>query len=249
MSIQRVISIILVIMCLHISTLFARSSDSKNQHSNDNSHSQMHRPPSEVSILHPKTKLSREQGYNKGIFDTYVDSQESTLAAAVLESSVRPKTSRRQSQNVRQTRSIDRKKSRNGRKHNRNKSGRKKHKGLERMGLKRKSCPTRTEYVYKKTAEDVFGDTVDVYPVIQIGNLALDQYFYETFCDVEKCECAGVDTTKYESSCRTTHSYSYARIVKSGEIGWGLIKVRSGCSCVVNEKRRSGGMSIADLLT
>lgn len=108
-----------------------------------------------------------------------------------------------------------------------------------RLGLKQKSCPVRTEYVSKKTAEDIFGDIVDVYPVIHIANLALEQYFYESFCDVERCACAGVDNNKFKSSCQSTHSFTYAKVVKSGEIGWSYIQVRSGCSCVIQVKEQS----------
>jgi hypothetical protein len=105
-------------------------------------------------------------------------------------------------------------------------------------GQKQSACPTKSLYVIKKTALDIFEDKVDVYPVINMKNLAYDQGFYESFCDEENCNCLGIQRKKYKSSCQTTYSYTYARIVKGGEIGWGYIKIRSGCRCVVREKRR-----------
>jgi hypothetical protein len=128
------------------------------------------------------------------------------------------------------------------------KSVQKKRKRPQRLEISRQSCISRTKYVHKKTAEDVFGDTVDVYPVIIVGSLAIDQYFYESFCDEERCECVGINNKSYSSSCQTTHTYTYARIVKGGEIGWGLIKVRSGCSCEIEEKVSRSAFSIADLM-
>lgn len=143
------------------------------------------------------------------------------------------------------------------RKHRRNRSKkatdrknqRRRHKGLsrKRVELEQKSCPTRTNYVFKKTAEDIFGDKVDVYPVITTGNLAMDQYFYEIFCNIERCTCSGINSQRFKSSCKTTHSYTYAKIVKSGEIGWSYIKVRSGCSCVIQEKTATSAL-IEDLI-
>jgi hypothetical protein len=102
-----------------------------------------------------------------------------------------------------------------------------------------KSCPTKTIYASKSTAEDMFGQQVDVYPFITIGDLNLDQHFYETFCDVEKCKCGGINNKHFKSSCRTTYSLSFGRIVKGGEIGWSLIKLRTGCACQVKQKKKS----------
>lgn len=117
-----------------------------------------------------------------------------------------------------------------------------------RHGLRRHVCPSKTMYVFKTEAEDIFENTVKVHPVIQIKNLTIDQLFYESFCPEEKCNCGGVDKDKFMSSCETTYSYSYARVVKNGQIGWSFIKTRSGCSCVVRERSFSGTTSILDVL-
>lgn len=97
----------------------------------------------------------------------------------------------------------------------------------------RKSCPTQTTVSMKKTAQDIFGMIVDVHPFIIVGNLAMEQIFYETFCKVENCKCAGLSKRYSASRCHTTYTNVYARIIKSGKDGWGLIKVRSGCMCVL----------------
>ncbi|XP_045198767.2 neurotrophin-7-like [Mercenaria mercenaria] len=163
-----------------------------------------------------------------------------------------PETTARAKTNIRYDKQRvlkEKKKDRNVTKLLKVKRSRRKVKRHQSLGLKQKSCPTRTSYVSKKTAEDIFGNIVNVYPVIHIGKLALDQLFYESFCDVEKCSCAGVGSRKFKSSCQTTHSYTYARTVKSGEIGWSFIKVKSGCSCVIQEKKKNRYPSITDLLS
>lgn len=110
------------------------------------------------------------------------------------------------------------------------------HKIRESLGLRRRSCPATTSYVFKTEAEDIFGNIVEVHPVIHVGSLTISQYFYESYCHEEECMCRGAESTRFESSCETTHSYTYARVVKNGEAGWTYIKVRSGCSCVIREK-------------
>ncbi|XP_060601755.1 venom nerve growth factor-like [Ruditapes philippinarum] len=102
----------------------------------------------------------------------------------------------------------------------------------------RKLCPTKTTYGIKSTAEDMYGEKVTVHPYINIGNLHEDQLFYESFCDVERCQCDGVDNKYFQSFCQTTFSLSYGRIIKGGKTGWSMIKLRSGCVCVVRQKKK-----------
>ena len=127
------------------------------------------------------------------------------------------------------------------------KKGRKSSPLLSAMGLRRKACQTKTRYVFKTTAEDIFGNIVQVHPVIKVAGLKIDQYFYETYCQKENCNCAGTDHTNFASSCETTYTYTFARVVKNGEIGWTYIKVRSGCSCMVRDNSVST-RNILDLL-
>lgn len=133
-------------------------------------------------------------------------------------------------------------------KKNQNKDRRRKLFKKSNPGIRRHSCPTKTQYVLKTQGEDVFGDTVEIHPVIQIGKLTIDQFFYESFCDKEKCSCAGVNDDAFVSSCETTYSYTHARVIKNGEVGRSYIKVRSGCRCVVREKIVVGPSNILDIL-
>ncbi|XP_060566603.1 nerve growth factor-like [Ruditapes philippinarum] len=123
-------------------------------------------------------------------------------------------------------------------------SGRKLRKSRQERGYNvqqsqpRKLCPTKTTYGIKSTAEDMFGEKVDVHPYINIGNLHEDQFFYESFCDAERCQCDGVDNKYFQSFCQTTFSLSYGRIIKGGKTGWSMTKLRSGCVCVVRQKKK-----------
>lgn len=139
--------------------------------------------------------------------------------------------------NQRRRKSSDRKQG-NRRSRNRQSKNRK-YKVRDSLGLRRRSCPATTSYVFKTEAEDIFGNIVEVHPVIHVGSLTINQYFYESYCHKEECMCRGAESTRFESSCETTHSYTYARVVKNGEAGWTYIKVRSGCSCVIREKAMS----------
>lgn len=119
---------------------------------------------------------------------------------------------------------------------------------LTTLGLRRQACKTKTSYVFKTEAEDIYGDIVQVHPVIHVGNLDIDQYFYESYCAKENCKCAGTNGRKFTSSCETTHSYTFARVIKNGEPGWTYIKVRSGCSCVLRENPAPEVTNVLDLL-
>ncbi|XP_053398303.1 venom nerve growth factor 1-like [Mercenaria mercenaria] len=237
--------IVLIHLCLNAETVFAVPSSIKqrsllsNKRSSEKERSMT--PKSSQTLL-----LSKLNNLHKNVGESTSFESLSSEINVQDDATLLPKIRIRQEKRKMQRK---RKKDRNGTKQRKNKKSRrnvKRHRGL---GLKQKSCPTRTSYVSKRTAEDIFGDTVNVYPVIHVGKLALDQMFYESFCDVDKCSCAGVDSRKFKSSCETTHTYTYARVVKSGEIGWGYIKVRSGCSCVVRAKGKKRLSTITDLLS
>jgi len=121
------------------------------------------------------------------------------------------------------------------------------HNHSHNSGFKRRSCPSKTSYEFKTEAEDIFGHSVQIHPQVHIGNIKIDQYFYETYCAVEQCNCAGINNNQFTSSCETTFSYTYARVIKNGQEGWAYIKVRSGCSCVIQERSDSVHSNIFDL--
>ncbi|KAH3828454.1 hypothetical protein DPMN_130423 [Dreissena polymorpha] len=113
------------------------------------------------------------------------------------------------------------------------------HRVPSHIGFPRKSCGTKSSYVFKEEAKDIFGDTVHIHPVIEFGKVTFTQYFRETFCSDDGCSCYGIDSNKFTSSCETTHSYTNAKVVKNGSLRWTLVKIRSGCACIINEKQQA----------
>lgn len=116
-----------------------------------------------------------------------------------------------------------------------------------RDNRQRMSCKVKTLYSSKTTANDIFGDVVDVAPYISFGETNLKQYFYEQYCDKERCGCHGTNKKKYQSSCETSYGYTLARISKHGVTGWAYILVRTGCNCII-EDREPETKSIHDFL-
>ena len=111
----------------------------------------------------------------------------------------------------------------------------------------RRSCKTKFGYVVLKEAQDTNGDVVKIAPLFEVEGVEIDQIFHESYCDVEKCTCKGIDTDIYESSCETNYSYTYARVIKGDKVNWGHIKIRSGCSCLIKKKWQRPQTHILDL--
>ena len=100
---------------------------------------------------------------------------------------------------------------------------------------RRRACTTKSQYISLEEAEDVYGDMVKVTPLADIGGTHLEvaQIFHESYCEDAGCSCFGVASNTYRSSCETQYSYTTARIIKDGYTGWSMIKVRSGCACIL----------------
>lgn len=98
---------------------------------------------------------------------------------------------------------------------------------------RRRACVTKYTYGVLTRAVDIFGEEVAVTPKIPAGKKFMDQHFHESYCDTEKCRCHGTGPDVAESSCETTYRYAFAMAVKGGHVGWLMIRLRSGCSCVM----------------
>ena len=110
-------------------------------------------------------------------------------------------------------------------------------------------CKSVSEWVERTTAEDIWGNTVVVLQKINVGGVLMDQYFYETFCEVEETTCTGIDTRQYNSVCSSQHVWAYAKVrTRDGEEGWAIIKVRGSCNCSLF-KRSTTQETIVDLFS
>ena len=110
-------------------------------------------------------------------------------------------------------------------------------------------CKSVSEWVERTTAEDIWGNTVQVLQKINVGNALVNQYFYETFCETEKTTCTGIDTRRYNSVCSSQHIWAYAKVrTRDGEEGWAIIKVRGSCNCSLF-KRSTAQETIVDLFS
>ena len=98
-------------------------------------------------------------------------------------------------------------------------------------------CDSISRWVAKTTADDMWGNTVNVVQKIDVNGARMNQYFFETHCVREHCQCRGIDTTQYNSKCESKHIFAYAKVVDSvGTEGWNLIKLRGSCSCSITAK-------------
>lgn len=103
--------------------------------------------------------------------------------------------------------------------------------------IKQSVCESVSNWVEKTTAEGMWGNTLTVAQKIDISGTRVHQYFYETRCVEEHCQCLGIDTTRYTSKCESQHIWAYAKVTDSyGTEGWNLIKLRGGCGCLITAK-------------
>ena len=134
----------------------------------------------------------------------------------------------------------------------RRKKYRRRNKNQERssydLSQPKRACKTIFTYTRLSEAVDILGDIVEVLPTIQIDDTTHVQYIQESMCEKENCSCIGIDSDKYESSCETPYSYTYAKTSKKGKVDWRLIKVRAGCICVVKKKEVKNKINILDII-
>ncbi|XP_061088222.1 uncharacterized protein LOC133122311 [Conger conger] len=117
----------------------------------------------------------------------------------------------------------------------------------------------------KKTAVDLYGDTVNVLPEIQTLTGPLKQYFFETRCrtaqlrgsgrgkaaaasgssaplGVSGGSCRGVDKKQWASMCKPKQSYVRALTMDvNRKVGWRWIRIDSSCVCVLLSRATRGG--------
>lgn len=112
----------------------------------------------------------------------------------------------------------------------------------------KRACKTTTEYVALEKAHDMYGDTVQIAPLMSEDGGTEGQFFHLSYCDVENCNCHGIDSNNYESACQTNYMLTYAKVIKGGVADWSRIKVPAGCSCVVKKRQQHHQTNILDLI-
>ena len=111
-----------------------------------------------------------------------------------------------------------------------------------------RSCRTKSGYRLLNEAEDVFGNIVKLVPLYRINDITIHPIFFESYCDTENSHCRRTGTDYNMLVCETNYIAAYARVIKQGQVGWGQIKIRSGCSCFFGDKLQSSTQNILDLI-
>ena len=114
--------------------------------------------------------------------------------------------------------------------------------------IPKRSCPTKSEFTFLKEAEDMYGNIVQLAPLYQNDSTVIKQAVQELFCVREKCTCRGINGRKFDSACMTDYKFSVAKVIKDGQVGWSYIKIRSGCSCVIEHKDQPNKNHIRNIL-
>lgn len=113
--------------------------------------------------------------------------------------------------------------------------------------IKQQVCDTISRWVTKSTAQTMWGSTVNVARTMDISGTRVNQYFYETSCQTENCECRGIDTRHYNSKCESKFIWAYAKVSdRFGTEGWNLIKLGASCACSITQKAEEIYQSIWD---
>lgn len=113
--------------------------------------------------------------------------------------------------------------------------------------LRQQVCNSTSRWMMKSTAVDIWGNRVNVLRTIDIRGVRLHQYFYETYCQRENCECRGINTRHYNSKCESRLIWAYAKVAnRFGTKGWNIIKLRGSCTCSITERADDTQHSIWD---
>ena len=105
-------------------------------------------------------------------------------------------------------------------------------------------CATESKWTRKKTAQDIYGGTVQVADTIQtVDGQSVSQWFYETTCSTPRqSSCKGVDTKMWSSECLNRDSFVYAVVIKDGETGWFWIRISTACNCALQKRSSKRGV-------
>ena len=126
--------------------------------------------------------------------------------------------------------------------------GRQKQYEAEFYGYSRRICGTTSEYNVLTEAVNNYGEKVQIAPRVGIDGTTTGLHFHESYCDTEHERCTAIVRSEYRSSCQTQYQYTYAPIIIDGKIDFSLIKIRSGCNCIIQQKKRDLFLNILDYI-
>ena len=105
-------------------------------------------------------------------------------------------------------------------------------------GPGRRICNTVTETNVLTEAINNYGAKVQIASGDGKNGIEAGLHFHESYCESERERCTAIDRSEYRSSCQTQYRYDYAPTISDGKIDLSLIKIRSGCNCIIQKKKR-----------
>ena len=107
----------------------------------------------------------------------------------------------------------------------------------EELGNGRRVCSVVSENNLLTEAVNNYGEIVQIAPELGHDGTVKGAHFHETYCTSERESCEGIDRSEYHSYCQTYYRYVYAQTVgDDGTVGLSLVKIRSGCNCIIQKK-------------
>ena len=108
----------------------------------------------------------------------------------------------------------------------------------ESLGPSRRICSTISETNILTEAINNYGEMVQIAPGEGHYGSETGMHFHESYCESERERCTAIDISQYSSSCQTQYRYVYAPTISDDTIGLSLIKIRAGCNCIVQKRKR-----------
>ena len=116
----------------------------------------------------------------------------------------------------------------------------------ELLGLSRRICSTASATNILTEAVNNYGKMVQIATGVGHDGSEIGMHFHESYCESERERCIAIDISKYSSSCQTQYRYVYAPTIIDGKIGLSLIKIRAGCNCIIQKRKRELFINILD---
>ena len=117
---------------------------------------------------------------------------------------------------------------------------------IEWNGQPRRICNMVFETNILTEAVNNYGEKVKLAPIDGIDGNKTGLQVHEMYCDKERVRCTAIDRSVYRSTCKTQYRYNYAPTIINGNIEISLIKIRSGCNCIILKKKRAMTFNILD---
>ena len=112
----------------------------------------------------------------------------------------------------------------------------------------RRICNTVSETTIMTEAVNNYGEKVQIASGDGKNGIEAGLHFHESYCETEMGSCAAIARSVYRSACQTQYRYTYAPTIIDGKIEVSLIKIRAGCNCIVQKKKRELFISILDYI-